>query len=107
MRLIGIHSRSLRLLGQELRGWGRDLPDRLFSRSFHCSEYRSHGVFCRTADDSGKEHFYPIFSDWENQVKGPEWKSQFPNLPFANKPRVTEKEYIDKLKQVSGQAILP
>ena len=54
---------------------------------------------------TGMQHFYPIFSDWENQVKPAEWKSKFPNLPFPNKPRVTDPRYSTELKRVGMEAV--
>lgn len=48
----------------------------------------------------GMEHFYPIFSDWENQVKPDGWKSPFPHQPFPNKTRVTDPKYTDDLVKV-------
>lgn len=54
----------------------------------------------------GMEQFYPIFSDWENQAKPEGWKSPFPNQPFSNKGRVTDKEYINRLVDVGKKAVL-
>lgn len=48
----------------------------------------------------GMEQFYPIFSDWENQVKPKDWKSPFPNQPFPNKRRVTDPSYTAELERV-------
>jgi uncharacterized protein (DUF2235 family) len=53
------------------------------------------GLLTRT----GMVHFYPIFSDWENQVK-PGWKSDFPDKPFPNRPRVTDQRYTETLHTV-------
>ena len=48
----------------------------------------------------GMEQFYPIFSDWENQVKPDGWKSPFPKQPFDDKPRVTDPRYTAELEKV-------
>jgi uncharacterized protein (DUF2235 family) len=53
----------------------------------------------------GMAYFYPIFSDWENQVKPPGWKSKFPDQPFSNKPRVTDPRYIAELDRVGLKAV--
>ena len=53
----------------------------------------------------GMEQFYPIFSDWENQVKPKDWNDPFPNLPFPNKMRVTDPSYTAKLKAVGKKLI--
>lgn len=53
----------------------------------------------------GMQHFYPIFSDWENQVKPPDWKSKFPDQPFKNRPRVTDPSYTAKLAEVGRDAL--
>ena len=44
----------------------------------------------------GMDNFYPVFDDWENQVK-PHYKSEWPDLPFPNKPRVTDPAYFKEL----------
>lgn len=53
----------------------------------------------------GMEQFYPIFSDWENQVKPQDWKDPFPNQPFPNKDKVTNPNYTAKLKAVGKKLI--
>ena len=60
----------------------------------------------------GMDQFYPIFSDWENQVKPDGWTSPFPiqpflKHPFPKKPRVTDKRYTDELDRVCRNAIPP
>jgi hypothetical protein len=47
----------------------------------------------------GMDNFYPIFDDWENQIK-PHYKSKWPNLPFPNKPKVTDPTYFEELVKV-------
>lgn len=44
----------------------------------------------------GMDSFYPIFMDWENQVK-PNYKSQWPTLPFPNKPNIRDPSYFKRL----------
>lgn len=53
----------------------------------------------------GMEQFYPIFSDWENQVKPKDWKDPFPNQPFPNKSKVTDPSYTANLKAVGRKVI--
>jgi uncharacterized protein (DUF2235 family) len=48
---------------------------------------------------AGMVYFYPIFQDWENQMKT-DWKPN-PNFPWkAPRPNAAEKEYTDKLHQL-------
>lgn len=49
----------------------------------------------------GMDNFYPIFDDWENQLK-PDYKSKWPTLPFPNKPSITDPTYFKELVQVRG-----
>lgn len=55
----------------------------------------------------GMEQFYPIFSDWENQVKPKGWKSPFPNQPFPNKPNISDNRYTSELERVGLNAVPP
>lgn len=52
----------------------------------------------------GMDSFYPVFMDWENQVK-PHYRSQWPTLPFPNKPNVCDPAYFQQL--VSLNLALP
>ena len=64
---------------------------------------RSIGGFIATVgllSRRGMDNFYPVFDDWENQVK-PHYRSKWPNLPFPNKPKVTDPSYFIGLVNVS------
>jgi uncharacterized protein (DUF2235 family) len=48
---------------------------------------------------AGMVYFYPIFQDWENQLKK-DWKPN-PKFPWkAPRPNATEKEYVEKLYEL-------
>lgn len=44
--------------------------------------------------------FYEVFKDWENQMT-PGYVSKFPDIPFANKPKITDPRYVAELERVS------
>ena len=45
--------------------------------------------------------FYPIFKDWENQVKEG-YVSPWPDLPFPKKPPMSDPRYVKELERVSA-----
>lgn len=47
----------------------------------------------------GMSYFYEVFTDWENQVK-PNYKSQWPDKPFPNRPNITNPKYTEQLHAV-------
>ncbi|MCJ1285256.1 polynucleotide adenylyltransferase [Xylographa opegraphella] len=53
------------------------------------------GLLTRT----GMMSFYPIFKDWENQVKK-EYVSPWPNLPFPKKPPFHDPHYTKELERL-------
>ena len=44
--------------------------------------------------------FYEVFKDWENQLT-PGYIPRFPDIPFPNKPNISDPRYMVELKQVS------
>ena len=53
----------------------------------------------------GLVDFYPIFKDWENQLQD-DYKTLWPDQPYANRPKITDPSYSAKLKEVGSILLL-